>query len=72
MIKLTTVFTLRRIDLVALEYEPTNTGITLKGNDIKELCNHTPVYIVVDKKVRVLECGVYQDGTTYLIAGKEV
>ena len=55
-----------------LAYEPTNTDITLKGDDVVEVCTHSPVYLIVDGKVRVLECAVYHNAQTYLIAGKEL
>lgn len=54
-----------------LFYQYGNTDITLKGSDVKDFCNNSPVYIVVDGEVRILEC-VVSKKNIYLIAGKKV
>ena len=55
-----------------ISYEPTNTDITLSGEEVKSVCEHKPVYLIVDGKVRILECAVSNNVATYLVAGKEV
>ena len=52
-------------------YSPSNTDETLKGDDIKNVLNETPVYIYLNGKYYVLEC-VANAEKTFLIAGKEI
>ena len=52
-------------------YSPSNTDETLKGDDIKNVLNETPVYIYLNGKYYVLECVAYAENT-FLIAGKEI
>ena len=54
------------------DYKPTGTNVTLTGNDVIKVCDNSPVYVVVDGKVRILECVAFNNHRTYLIAGKEV
>lgn len=54
------------------QYKPSNTSITLKGSDIVGMFSDSPVYLMVDGKVRILECVTFENHKTYLIAGKEL
>lgn len=56
--------------LKLLDYEPTNTSITLKGKDIEPIMSYdVPVYLLVDGKLRICECVMHSDGIITIIGG---
>lgn len=54
------------------DYKPSNTNITLSGDEVSKVCNHAPVYAVVNGKLHIIECVSQEMSTTYLFVGREV
>lgn len=54
------------------DYKPSNTDITLMGDEVSKMCNHAPVYAVVNGELHVVECVTYEMSTTYLFVGRKV
>lgn len=53
-------------------YKPSNSKVTLSGDEVKQLCNHAPVFIVLNNEIYVVDCVTQELSTTYLIAGKKL